>query len=178
MRENELAILLRAQLLAGLARYGVTDIPVKSGYQPTTQGRVNRCIYYWALSDTPEGAQYRNSIPGIGGEMMTTEETQIIVSTFQVGALVPIDVTSVAQQTAKDLTILAHMVVRSQPFIMAMTAAGVGVRQPSPIRNPQFVNDKDQYEFNPSFDCTFTHKQVIIQTTDSTERVELNIRRV
>lgn len=178
MNENQLSIILRRELLAGLARYGVTDIDVKQGYQPTSQGRVTRCIYYWSIGDTPEGAQYRKVTPGAGGELMTTAETQIIVSQYQIGALVPVDINDVAQKTAKDLTVLAQMVVKSQPFIQAMTKAGVGVRKPSDIRNPKFVNDQDQYEAEPSFDCTFTHKQVIIQTTDSTERVELNIHRV
>ena len=73
---------------------------------------------------------------------------------------------------------MARMVVQSQPFIIAMTKAEVGVRRPSEVRNPQFVNDQDQYEFQPSFDFTVTHKQVIIQLTDSIESVEFNIHRV
>lgn len=178
MTENELSIILRRELLAGLARYGAPDIPVEQGYQPTTQGRDEQVIYYWSIGDTPEGGQYRKVKPGTGGEPMVTAETQIIVSQYQIGALVPVDVNNVNQKTAKDLTVLAHMVVKSQPFIQAMIKAGAGVRKPSDVRNPMFVNDQDQYEANPSFDCTFTHKQVIIQATDSTERVELNIHRV
>lgn len=178
MNEKALGILIRRELLAGLARYGVTDLPVKQGYQPTTQGRVTRCLYFWALPDTPEGWQYTARSTDPDTLLMTTKETQIIASSYQIGALVPDDPTNLAQKTAKDLTVLARMVVQSQPFIKALTAENVGVRRPSDVRNPQFVNDRDQYEFNPSFDFTVTHKQVIIQSTDSIDRIELNIRRV
>lgn len=178
MNEKALGILIRRELLAGLARYGVTDLPVKQGYQPTTQGRVTHCLYFWSLPDAPEGWQYRRHVTDPNTLLTTTEESQIIASSFQVGALVPDDPTNLTQKTAKDLTVLARMVVQSQPFLRAMTAENVGVRRPSDVRNPQFVNDRDQYEFNPSFDFTVTHKQVIIQLTNSIERVEVNIHRV
>lgn len=177
MNEKDLDKLIRAELLKGLARYGVTDIQVKQGYQPTTQGRLDKCIYFWALPDNPEGWQYRKHKVNEGGEISTTE-TQNIASTYQVGALIPDDPQDDIQRTAKDMTVLARMVVQSQPFVIAMTKAGVGVRRPSEVRNPQFVNDQDQYEFQPSFDFTVTHKQVIIQLTDSIDSVEFNIHRV
>ena len=177
MNEKALDKLIRAELLKGLARYGVTDMPVKQGYQPTTQGRLDKCIYFWALPDIPEGWQYRKHKADEAGQISTTE-TQIIATSYQMGALIPDDPSDSIQKTAKDMTVLARMVVQSQPFVIAMTKAGIGVRRPSEVRNPQFVNDQDQYEFQPSFDFTVTHKQVIIQLTDSIESVEFNIHRV
>lgn len=177
MNEKALDTLIRDELLKGLARYGVTDIPVKQGYQPTTQGRLDKCIYFWALPDIPEGWQYRKHKADEAGQISTTE-TQIIATSYQMGALIPDDPSDADQKTAKDITVLARMVVQSQPFVIAMTKAGVGVRRPSEVRNPQFVNDQDQYEYQPSFDFTVTHKQVIIQLTNSIERVEVNIHRV
>ena len=177
MNEKALDTLIRAELLKGLARYGVMDIPVKQGYQPKTQGRLDKCIYFWALPDIPEGWQYRKHKADEAGQISTTE-TQIIATSYQVGALIPDDPSDASQKTAKDITVLARMVVQSQPFVIAMTKAGVGVRRPSEVRNPQFVNDQDQYEFQPSFDFTVTHKQVIIQLTDSIDSTEFNIHRV
>lgn len=177
MNEKDLDKLIRAELLKGLARYGVTDIPVKQGYQPTTQGRLDKCIYFWALPDIPDGWQYRKHKTDEAGQIRTTE-TQVIASSYQVGALIPDDPSDSNQKTAKDITVLARMVVQSQPFVIAMTKSGVGVRRPSEVRNPQFVNDQDQYEFQPSFDFTVTHKQVIMQLTDSIDSTEFNIHRV
>lgn len=177
MNEKALDTLIRAELIKGLARYGVTDMPVKQGYQPTTQGRLDKCIYFWALPDIPEGWQYRKHKADEGGQISTTE-TQIIATSYQMGALISDDPSDAGQKTAKDITVLARMVVQSQPFVIAMTKSGVGVRRPSEVRNPQFVNDQDQYEFQPSFDFTVTHKQVIIQLTDSIDSTEFNIHRV
>lgn len=178
MRQKELITLIRAQLVAGLDRYGVPDIPVRQGYQPTTQGRITRCVYFWLLDDTPEGWQYRSKITDPQTLTLTTRETQIVASSFQVGALIPDDISDDAQWTAKDVTEICRQVVQSQPFLKALTAQNVGVRRPTLIRNPQFVNEQSQFEYRPSFDFTVTHKQSIMQLTDSIETVEFNLHRV
>lgn len=178
MRQKELVALIRSQLLAGLARYGVTGIPVKQGYQPTTQGRVTKCVYFWLLSDNPEGSQYRTPVTDPVTLQLTVKETQIIASSFQVGALIPDDINDDSQMTAKDITVICRQIVQSQPFVIAMSRQEVGVRRPTEIRNPQFVNEQSQYEYQPSFDFTVTHKQSIMQVTEPIESVEINLRRV
>lgn len=178
MNQKPLNALIRTQILAGLARYGVTDIPVKQGYQPTTQGRVPRCVYFWPLTDVPEGWQYRAQATDPVSLELRTRETQIMATSYQMGALIPDDPSDDNQKTAMDITALCRQIVCSQPFVTALTAQGVGVRRPSDIRNPQFVNEQSQFEYEPSFDFTVTHKQVIIQLTDSIEAVEFNIHRV
>lgn len=177
MKQKALNALIFAQLTAGLKRYGVT-IPVKQGYQPTSQGRVTRCVYFWLLADTPEGWQYRNHITDRESLQVRTKETQVMASSFQVGALIPDDPTKPDELTAKDVTVICRQIVQSQPFVTALSNAGVGVRRASDIRNPQFVNELGNYEYEPSFDFTVTHKQVIIQLTDSIESVEFNLHRV
>lgn len=178
MNQKPLIALIRRELLAGLARYGITDIPVKQGYQPTTQGRVTRCVYFWKLPIGTVGAQYRAHTKDPSTLELTTKETQILASAFQVGALIPDDPNDDDQKTAEDITIMCRQIVVSQPFVTAMKAANIGVRDVTPIRNPQFVNELSQYEYQPSFDFTVTHKQSIIQLTDSIEAVEFNLHRV
>lgn len=178
MNQKPLITLIRSELLRGLARYGVTDLPVRQGYQPTTQGRVTRCIYFWSLADTPEGWQYRTPAIDPVTTELKTRETQILVSSFQIGALIPDDPENDAQLTALDATRLCSQIVQSNPFTMALAAQNVGVRRVGLIRNPQFVNEQSQYEYEPSFDFTVTHKQSIIQLTDSIDTVEFNLHRV
>lgn len=179
MNGKALGVLIRRELLAGLARYGITDLPVKQGYQPTTQGRVTRCLYFWSLPDTPVGAQYRSEKVDPNTLLLTTAENQQIASSFQAGVLTPDDPSDLNQKTAKDLTVLARMIVSSAYFVAAIRSGGAGgIRDVSAVRNPQFVNDRDEYEFNPSFDFTVTHKQSIIQLTDSIDSMEFNLYRV
>lgn len=178
MNQKELVALIRSQLLAGLARYGVSNLPVKQGYQPTTQGRVTECVYFWLLSDNPEGAQYRDQVTDPGTLQLTTRETQNIASTFQIGALIPDDPTKENQLTAKDITVMCRQIVLSQPFLQALTTKNAGMRRPTEIRNPTFLNEESQFEYRPSFDFTVTHKQSIMQLTDSITSVEFNLHRV
>lgn len=178
MNQKDLVALIRTNLLAGLARYGASGMLVKQAYQPTTQGRVDVCVYFWLVSDTPEGSQYRDQVTDPATLQLTTRETQNIASTFQLGALIPEDPTNDAQLTAKDITIMCRQIVQSQPFLAAMTARNVGVRRPSDIREPAFVNEQSQFEYRPSFDFTVTHKQSIMQLTDSITSVEFNLHRV
>ena len=133
MRQKELVALIRTQLLAGLTRYGVTGVPVKQGYQPTTQGRVETCVYFWLLTDNPEGAQYRSQVTDPGTLQLTTKETQNIASTFQVGALSPDHPVDDTQLTAKDLTVMCRQIVQSQPFLKALTAENIGMRRPTSL---------------------------------------------
>lgn len=178
MKQKDLSALIRTNLLAGLARYGASGIPVKQAYQPTTQGRVTACVYFWLVSDNPEGMQYRDQVTDPTTLQLTTRETQNIASTFQIGALIPDDPTNDIQLTAKDVTLMCRQIVQSQPFLVAMTAQNVGVRRPSDIREPAFVNEQNQFEYRPSFDFTVTHKQSIMQLTDSITSVEFNLHRV
>lgn len=178
MNQKPLIALIRSEIIAGLARYGITDIPVKQGYQPTTQGRVSRCVYFWKLPIATVGTQYRSHATDPVTLELRTKETQILASAFQIGALIPDDPSDEEQKTAEDITILCRQIVVSQPFVLAMKAANIGLRDVTQIRNPQFVNEQAQYEYQPSFDFTVTHKQAIIQLTDSIDSVEFNLHRV
>jgi len=178
MNEKALGILIRRELLAGFVRYGVEGLQVKHGYQPTTQGRLDRCVYFWEADETPIGWQHRTRSLDPQSLQLRTSETQIQSTMFQVQAFSPDNINDMAQLTAKDLVRMARQIVQSQPFVIALTAQNVGMTQPSSLRNPYFVNEQDQFEANPSFDFTVTHKQVIIQLTDSIDSLEFNLRRV
>lgn len=177
MKQKALNALIRRELVKGLAKLGVTT-PVKQGYQPTSQGRVDEVIYYWRLADDPDGWQYRENVPDPVTFQTRIKETQVTATSYQIGALIPDDPQNDNQLTAMDITTMCRQVVMSVPFGLALQAEGVGIQRASQIRNPQFVNDEDQYEFQPSFDFTVTHKQVIIQSSSSIESVEFNIGRI
>lgn len=178
MNQKELIALVRGQIVDGLARYGITNLPVKQGYQPTTQGRVTECVYFWMMPTTPIGEQSRSYATNPTTLQLQQTETQNLATSFQVGALIPDNPSDDSQRTAMDITILCYQIVKSQPFIKAMTDANAGVRDVTSIRNPQFVNEQNQFEYRPSFDFTVTHKQSIMQLTDSIDAMEFNLYRV
>lgn len=177
MTDNQLAILFRAHLLAGLARQGYTALPVIASYQPTTEGRATEAaLYFFPLPERRYGWQGRKRI--VGTETITTTETQIIESAFQVFALAPQDPTNLLLPTAKDLVNIAAMVCNSQVFSQVMNRQGVGVQRITQVRNPFFVNDQGQFEPSPSFDVTLSHKRQISEVTPVAKDVTLSIHRV
>lgn len=178
MTDNELGILIRVTLLDLLASQGIADIPVIVAFQPTTQGREARAIYLDALPSNRYGWQSRTDQynPMTGDQIHT--ESQIYEQGFQVQGFTPADPTDLSLPTAKDLTELAAILIASQPFVQALTAESVGLQRITAIRNVPFVNDQGNFEYNPSFDFTVSHKRTIIQQTPSIESIEYRAVRV
>lgn len=178
MTDNELAILIRAQLLAGLERIGVTAAVV-ANYQPTTQGRVDGpTIYFHHVADRRYGWQGKRQIyDPLQGRITRTEE-QIIETTFQCMALSEADPSDLSKPTAKDLVNYAALVINSASFVEALKPHGVGVQRIMSIRNPHFVNDQGQFEASPSFDFVVTHRRAIIEQAPAANSVEVNTFRV
>lgn len=178
MTDNELGILIRGTLIPLLTQQGISDLPVIVAFQPTTQGRDERGLYINMVSSRRNGWQERRDIYDEESGDQTHIEGQWYETVFQVQGFTPANINDLNELRAKDLTEIAAMLIASQPFIQAMTAGGVGVQRITAIRNPYFVNDQGNFEANPSFDFTVTHKRTIIQTTPSITSTEFQAYRV
>lgn len=171
MRDKELNILFRRELLAGLALVGMPDVLVATNFQPTTQGRpTESTIYYHHVGDQHYGWQGRkNSSPN--GNTLQRKETQTVATTLQVMAQAKAEPSGVSLLTAKDLLEVAAMICASQGFIEALTNAGCGVQRVTQIRNVSVVNEAGLFEFFPSFDVTITHERTLETTAPAAERI-------
>lgn len=178
MNDNALNVIIRAELIAGLARLGVTA-DVIAAYQPTSQGRESDAtVYFFQVGDNRYGWQYRTQVyDQEAGEIVRTEK-QIIETTYQLMALAPQDPSNLSLPTPKDIVRACAMICNSQAFIVALRAHDIGMQRVTQIRNPYFVNDREQFEASPSFDFTVTHNQVIIDTTPAVSYAEFNQTRV
>lgn len=178
MTDNELGILLRDQVLAGLARQG-TSLPVVMAYQSQTEGRVNgAAAYYFPLADKRYGWQGRTRRFDISTQELLTTERQQMESTFQFYALAPQDPSNLALPTPKDLVNLLAMICNSQLFVQGMRLGGAGVQRITPVRAPFFVNDRSQFEASPSFDITISHLRQITDVTPVTVEVTRSIHSI
>lgn len=106
--------------------------------------------------------------------MVHTETTQF-ETTFQFSALSLQSPANTSQLTAADILNYARYVLQSQPTIAIFEAQGVGIYNVNAVRNPAFADDKDVFEYAPSFDVTFTHKQIIITATPAVLTDEIQI---
>lgn len=179
MTDNELAALLRAQLLAGLTRQGYPDLEVIANYQPTTQGRpTDAAVLFHPIQDYRYGWQGRKMAYNAGNDVFDTTESQIIESGFQVYALAPQDPTNLSLPTAKDLVNLAAMICNSERFMNAMRAGGAGLQRVTQIRSPFFVNGQGNFEASPSFDVIMSHTRTITETTPVIAELEQTVNQV
>lgn len=159
MREINLDILMRETLLMALGAAGITGYPVIAGYQQRGQGRVDTGLYYFTIGEHNYGWQGAKTV-NVDGELVT-QEMQVVEHTYQIQAFVK---ERDAQYSALDLATKARMAVSSRLFTSTLSRYNVGVQRPTSIRSPYFVNDRDQYEANPSFDFTLSHKRYLTQS--------------
>lgn len=170
MTDNELAILLRAQLLAGLADIGLPDVEVIANQQPTSQGRADDpAIYFFKVSDPRRGWQSRRNV--MVGDVPRKLEEQNIDTTFQFMALAKQDPANITAPTASDLLNAASMILSSRSVGQALYAQGVGVQVVGDMRNPYFKNANDQFEASPSFDFTVSHRRSIMTAMSVIEEI-------
>lgn len=178
MNDNTLTALIRQSLLTVMTGQSIASFPVVGAFQPDSQGRVPDGIYLHPTGDTRYGwqARYDEFDPDSGDQ--THVEEQWHESTYQVQGFARQNPANLALPTAKDLTDTVAMLMQSQPFRQLLRAQGVGIQRITQVRAPFFVNDQDNFEMNPSFDITFTHKRIITQVTPSITDLEFNKTRV
>lgn len=175
MKQKQLEATVRAALLALLPEQGIS-LPVLAAFQPTKQGRVDDGIYFFPVARGKRGWQSRKYQDD--GQAVTATESQINESMYQFQAFVEDDVTAPAQFLASDVLAVVRGVVQSMRFVQAMTSAAIGVQRATDIVMPSFVNERDNFEFNPSFTVIFTHHRSITQATAHIEQVVSGIHRI
>jgi hypothetical protein len=159
MTDLELRIFVRAQLLALLPLYDITDVLVIANNQPTTEGRntdAEKAIYISSLGESPEGWQQRTYTETLEEAALT--QSQTFATTLQIMAACQETDTPTFPQ-ATDICRAASMALQSRQFVDALQAVNKanGVRRITAIRRPYIVNDQGQFELMPSFDVTITH---------------------
>lgn len=170
MNDIQLAIDIRAALLAGLTDIGITGLEVLANYQPTAQGKESGpAIYFFKVGDSPSGWQYRGPVKVSGVTKMA--ELRNIDTTFQFMARVAQDPTDLTARTAGDVLNIAAMILQASSTKRVLQSKGIGGLVIGELRNPYFVNSSDRFEASPSFDFTVTHRRSIMKTTNVIEEV-------
>lgn len=166
MLDNHLIALVIQVVLAGEQAAGIPGTPLKQAFQPTLQGVNTRpTAYLYKVGDRRVGFVSRDDRWDADAGQMVHTESQVYETTFQVSALATQDPKTPTQFTASDVLNLVASILQSSAAIEAFEAQGVGVEHISAVRNPYFVDDRQQNEACPSLDVTFTHAQVITTTS-------------
>lgn len=175
MKQKHLEATIRAALITLLVEQDI-NLPVLAAFQPTKQGRVDDGIYFFPINRGKRGWQSRKYQDD--GEALTATELQINESMYQFQAFVEDDLTAPEQLLASDVLAIVRGIVQSMRFTQTMTAAGIGVQRATDIVTPAFVNDRDNFDFNPNFTVIFTHHRSITQATAHIEQVVPGVHRI
>lgn len=186
MTENELYTLVIATINAGLASFALgVPIVVRQAFQPRVQGtpdgaaillsNVNTRRYgFLARSDV-----WVDPVGPVDGYMRHTE-TQAMQVKIQCNALSPPSPPPAGKpaHTAADLVSYAAAILQSDVGRLQLQAAGVGIERVTDIRQPNFKDERDQFEASPSFDFTLDFNWSLITKVPIVDATELRIVRV
>jgi hypothetical protein len=179
MTDNQIFTVLFAQIRAGLIARGVANATVLQKPQPKQQGVPSGIsVYLTMIAPKPLGHVRRDSVYDTVLETMTHTELQTWTQLYQVNAMSIQDPADVNQLTASDILKVVRQTLQSSAFIASIKAHGLAILRVNELRNTPFVNDKDEYEYSPSFDFTLTYDELYTVAAPIVETVEYNIERV
>jgi hypothetical protein len=181
MRDNELIIAVRAAVLARLSAtsYGLGFLGLKQNYQPTQQGVPSAaCLFMHKLFDKRIGSPQRKEQWNEELEQFDYIESEQLETTFQFTARAPQDPANDTELTPADYLKAAARALQSDPVLISLRSSGVGVLRIGDIRGGFAINDQGNFQEEPSFDVTFTHRNTTTDTLAPVVSREVIINRV
>jgi hypothetical protein len=174
--DNQLIALVISTLISGEATAGIPGTPVKQAFQPTLQGvNTQPTAYLYKICDRRYGYLMRQNVWDTVNSVMVHTESQQYETIFQISALATQNPNTPNQYTASDICNLCAAILQSDQAIQTFQTNGVGIERITEVRNPYFLDDRQQNEACPSFDVTFCHKQTIVSTTPIIQSTEFQL---
>jgi hypothetical protein len=177
--DNERFAILFPLIKEGLTARGVENTEVLQSYQPTQQGAISgRAVYLSILPSVPVGHPKRNSYFDAGDDTEKYEEVQTYIANYQVNAYSPQKPNETTSLTAMDILKAVRQTLQSSATIARLRDEKLAILRVNELRSLNFVNDKDRFEYSPSFDFALTYDEIYTIETPVIETVEHNIYRV
>lgn len=180
MFDNAMIVALRSALVARFAARGMGAVKVLQNFQPTQQGRATGpAIYFQHLpQDKRYGWPEKRDRWVEADQTFEHIESQQMESTYQFSSVAPQDPANDTELTPADYAKAAAAAFQSDAVMDALRLAGIGVLRVTTVRIGYSDNDREQFQQDPSFDVTFTHRDTTIDIIKPVEATELNINRV
>lgn len=176
MTDSQLETLIMTIVTAGLIADGFMDVQIQQSSQPIQVGvSTGATVAFFKIGDHRYGWPQRLSYVDPDTQIMMRKTTQAYETTFQMESLLPQNPTPADQTTASDLLNAVAAIMQDEDTIATLIANDVGILRVTDVRNPYFIDDRDQNEAAPSFDFTLTHKQTIIKTVPAVQSVQFGI---
>jgi E217 gateway protein gp29 len=180
MFDNEMIVALRSALLVCFAARGLGAVEVLQNFQSRQQGRASGPVIYF--QHLPQDRRYgwpeKRDVWNEAEQTFDHIESQQMEATYQFSALAEQDPANDTELTPADYAKAAAAAFQSDPVMNALRLAGIGVLRVTTVRIGYSDNDREQFQQDPSFDVTFTHRDTTIDVIKPVEATELNINRV
>lgn len=182
MTDQQIMVALRAVLLplAQARLPAVGPITLKQNYQPSQQGANSAPTFYMHKI----GPMHRHGWPGRRmvwdeeAEVLRLAQAQVYEARYQFNALIR-QATDSDAATASDMLDALASILNGDAVVDQLRAQyGIGVLRITDLTNPYVVNDRQQFEAEPSFDVVLTFAREVIEETPATATIELGIYRV
>lgn len=176
--EKQLFKIIGDILVAGFAASSspVNPIDVKQAAQPTQQGiPTGPTIFMTKLPDYRYGSRGMQDTWDEDAQKKFHTETQQYESTFQLNCLATQNPADLEQPGAIDILNYAAYIMQSDATIRTLRSSGIGIERVTQVRQIAFKDDRDQFEYSPSFDFVLTHKQIVTSEIDVLQSVEFDI---
>jgi hypothetical protein len=180
MNDKQIAALFMSELLPRMqAQPGLAAVALARKYQPRQHGaNTGPIVYFFKIGDHNHGSPRREDLYNEAGVIFDQTQRQLVETTYQLAAWVPQNPADVAALTESDVLNIVSAIMQSDAILAAFRGAGVGIQRVTDIRNPYFVDERDRFEAEPSFDIVLTHYRNLSSTLPAVDTFEANIHRV
>lgn len=173
--ENEIWADVIGFINSALSVAGITGWTVTRSYQPT-QGKLEPpYILLHRTGINPvgwQGLKYSR----VNGELKGTA-SQIYEYVFQAAA-VKKRTSDASESTSEDTLRAIIMWLMSGSGLAALRAKGYGITRIPEIRNPEFTNSNDVFEFSPNFIMRIYYEQTMQKTVPEVKDTEAELKQV
>lgn len=162
-----------------LKEYGyVVDVAALN--QPTQQGRTadGRGVYFQFLFDNRMGTPQVTYVFDQVAKHFDTTETQNYLGKVQISVLWPQDPETDFDISAIDVANQCARFMNSRVYILRLRSKNIGVTKISSIRPNPISNDRDQFEYMPTFDIDFSFNGHINYVVDKIDAIDFEIHKV
>ena len=160
MLDNQLIQIFYPIITQGLVDYGIPDVSVRQANQPSQTGTLStNFVSFFKVLDKRYGWNKRLGYYDVDSEVYRHIEEQLYESTFQVNAYAVQNPDDINSLTASDIINTVSEIFQSDKTIQQLIDNNVGILKISDIRNAPFTDDREQFEYSPSFDFTLRHIQ-------------------
>ena len=170
---------LIAVLKTGLDAQSLNDVTIHQAYQPIKQGPTSgRGIYLHKIISKRIGHQGRKYVYNPGNDNFDVQEKSWRGATIQLMSSVSQDITDENSLTAYDIADTCSMILQSMTAIKELKTYGLSTEIIRDINQTFPLDDKDQFDLDPTFDFILLYEQTLSSTVPKVDTFEVDIKRV